>query len=97
MIGWVKPEEIESYKFRAESLRQFGLILSTPLGIDILKFFQSEISLSEAFLKLKTFIAFILAILGFCQHPETLDNLFKCLNLFSYSFLNSFGVIDMAE
>ncbi|NQY81268.1 MAG: hypothetical protein HRT47_13250 [Candidatus Caenarcaniphilales bacterium] len=61
----MKPEEIESYKFRAESLRQFGLILSTPFGIEILKFFQSETNLFEAFLRLKTFIAFLLAILGF--------------------------------
>ncbi|NQY81267.1 MAG: hypothetical protein HRT47_13245 [Candidatus Caenarcaniphilales bacterium] len=39
----MKLEEIESYKFRAESLRNFGLAFYSPLGIALIKIIFHEI------------------------------------------------------
>ncbi|NQY81255.1 MAG: hypothetical protein HRT47_13185 [Candidatus Caenarcaniphilales bacterium] len=39
----MKPEEIESYKFRAESLRNFGLAFCSPFGIALIKIIFHEV------------------------------------------------------
>ena len=39
----MKPEEIESYKFQSESLRNFGLAFYSPLGIALIKIIFHEI------------------------------------------------------
>ena len=43
----MKPEEIESYKFRAESLRNFGLAFYSPFGIALIKIIFHEIKFSS--------------------------------------------------
>ena len=61
----MKPEEIETYKFRAESLRQIGLILCTPFAMTIFRVLIYELELIETSKDIKTYVSCLLFVLGF--------------------------------
>ena len=61
----MKPEEIETYKFRAESLKQIGLILCTPISVSLLRILINELELITTFKDIKTYISCILFAIGF--------------------------------
>lgn len=61
----MKTKEIETYKFRAESLRQIGLILCTPFAMTIFRILIYELKLIETFKDIKTYISCLLFLLGF--------------------------------
>ena len=55
----------KSIEFRAESLKQFGLILGSPLGLHIILFTQKKIKFSDFIFTIEGFISLALGILGF--------------------------------
>ncbi|MCH2227252.1 MAG: hypothetical protein MK033_05710 [Candidatus Caenarcaniphilales bacterium] len=55
----------KSIEFRAESLKQFGLILGSPLGLHFILFTQKKIKFSDFIFTIEGFISLALGILGF--------------------------------
>ena len=60
----MKPEEIESYKFQAESLKQLGFALCTPFAIVSVKFFAFEMKLVQIVSDSRSFVFISLFIAG---------------------------------
>ena len=57
--------DLESYKFKAESLKQFGFVLCIPLSLTVLKLLLREYSLNELIFTIELVFPFIFFIFGF--------------------------------
>ena len=68
----MKPEEIESYKFQAESLRNFGLAFCSPLSIALLKIIFHEITFEDMHIY-ETIILVVLFSIGFTFISRSVD------------------------
>lgn len=63
----------KSIEFRAESLKQFGLILNSPFGINFLLFIQKKISFSDLMFTLEGIVSCLMAITGFALINRSLQ------------------------
>ena len=69
--------DLESYKFKAESLKQFGFVLCTPLCLLILDIIMRKLNLINFLFNLETYVALTLFLLGFTMINRSLDILKK--------------------
>ena len=72
--------DMESYKFKAESLKQFGFVLCTPLSLVILKAIISEICFMKFIMSIEALFAFTFFIFGFIMINRSVDILEKRKN-----------------
>lgn len=59
----MKDIDLESYKFKAESLKQFGFVLCTPLSLTVLKLLLREYSINELIFTIELVLSFIFLFL----------------------------------
>ena len=69
----MKIIDLESYKFKAESLKQFGLVICTPFSIIVLKILLREFNLNELIFTIELALSFIFFILGFILINRSVD------------------------